>query len=694
MPYLSVADFKYGMDRRRPRVAGLPGTLWTLKNAVITRGGDIERIKKWVAEYTLPAGTFGLAGIKGRPYVFGKGTAPVGIPPDVQYLALTFGGGATLIKVHDAKPFDGKMYVITEWSDGVIRHFYNGVEITTEWTTRADAKFSYSTVALALATKINSRSDVVASANGVNVKVTAKTAGTAFTIVGAATDVDADASLPTAVVSTLQANVAAVAEVRATGTVMITGGTSSPGVNKVTQITIAGHDLLASPVNWITSHAVTAAAIVAAINTRAEAGYQASAIGAVITIQAPPGTGATVNGQAFTRTVGGNVTTSSAALAGGVTAVTAVKQISQVVIAAGTADSTDLWKITVNGTDYQITGRGSAMPLFCHITKRRVWAPIGSALYFCKLGDPTIWSTLAPAPATDPGFIEMSSDSEGSDDLISLADYNGNTAIFSDTNIRIYALTTDATLISIIQTIGNTGAQAAGATVSFGSTDVFYPDISGVRSLRSRQGYDAAFASDVGSPIDTYLQDIMKSVGSAVVREAKAVIEPFDGRYMISIGSRIIQLSFFPGASITAWSETELPFTVQQMVRVGRSIMARSGDTIYVYGGLAGDTYPGADEYVVEAVTPFLSSQDPANQKQQDGFDMAGEGDWEVYLLVDPNNLDAKVRVGVVNKITYPTGAIKAVGLTSHTAVQFTSKSAGRCTLSSFALHYEKGETE
>jgi hypothetical protein len=186
----------------------------------------------------------------------------------------------------------------------------------------------------------------------------------------------------------------------------------------------------------------------------------------------------------------------------------------------------------------------------------------------------------------------------------------------------------------------------------------------------------------------------MKSVGSAVVREAKAVIEPFDGRYMISTGNRIIQLSFFPGASITAWSETELPFTVEQMVRVGRSIMARAGNTIYVYGGLDGDTYPGATEYVVEAVTPFLSSQDPANQKQQDGFDMAGEGDWEVYLLVDPNNLDAKVRIGVVNKITYPQGSIKAVGLTSHTAVQFISKSAGRCTLSSFALHYEKGETE
>lgn len=693
MPYLSVADFKYGMDRRRPRIAGLPGTLWTLKNAVITRGGDIERIKKWVAEYTLPAGTFGLAGLRGLPYVFGKAASVANLPPDISYQQLSYGGAATLVKVHDAKPFDGKMYVTSEWSDGHIRHFYNGTEITTEWSTRADAKFSYSTVASSLAKKINARSDVSAVAIGPNVKITAEVAGTAFTLATSTSDVDADASAPTAVASTLQANVAGVTEVRATGTVTITAGTASAGVNRVAQITVAGHDLLPSPVNWLTSHSVTAAAIATAITSAAVAGYTASAVGPVVTVLAPPGLGATVNGSAFTIDVDGDVTAGSTAMASGVTAVTAVKQISQVVIAGTVADSTDLWTITVNGTDYLITGRGSAMPLFVHVTKRRVWAPIASALFYCKLGDATIWSTMA-TPATDPGFIEMSSDSEGSDDLTSLADYNSNTAIFSETNIRIYAFNTDATLIEIVQPIGNTGAIAAFASVSFGSTDVFYFDVSGIRSLRSRSGYDAAFATDVGSPIDTYVQEIVAEVGQAVAAGAMAVIEPLDGRYMLAIGAHMIVLSFFPGASIAAWSEVDLAFTPEHMTRIGRRVMARAGDTIYVYGGVDGDTYPSAGEYEVDAITPFLSAQDPGNRKGLKGFDMAGAGTWDVDVYVDPNDETKYVSVGNVNKITYPQDAIKVPGKTSHMSLRFQSRSAGRCTLSNFAVHFEKGESE
>ena len=58
MAYLSISDFKYGMDRRRERVAGTPGSLWTLENAHITRGGDMERCRKVVpaSAFRIPEG--------------------------------------------------------------------------------------------------------------------------------------------------------------------------------------------------------------------------------------------------------------------------------------------------------------------------------------------------------------------------------------------------------------------------------------------------------------------------------------------------------------------------------------------------------------------------------------------------------------------------------------------------------------
>src|SRR3546814_16270182 len=59
--YLLIEDFRLGLDRRRSRETGVPGSLWTLVNAHMTRGGEIERMKKPVPAYTLPPGTFGMA---------------------------------------------------------------------------------------------------------------------------------------------------------------------------------------------------------------------------------------------------------------------------------------------------------------------------------------------------------------------------------------------------------------------------------------------------------------------------------------------------------------------------------------------------------------------------------------------------------------------------------------------------------
>ena len=43
MPYIVVENFKGGIDGRRMDVTATPGTLTELKNAHITRGGEIEK---------------------------------------------------------------------------------------------------------------------------------------------------------------------------------------------------------------------------------------------------------------------------------------------------------------------------------------------------------------------------------------------------------------------------------------------------------------------------------------------------------------------------------------------------------------------------------------------------------------------------------------------------------------------------
>lgn len=693
MTFIQVPDFRHGINRLRPQVAGVPGALWNGINCVLSRGGDVESCKKFVAEYTLPAGTFGLAGVNAVPFVFGTIATPGGMPADVSYQRLTYGGAATLLKIHDAKPFAGLMYVIAEFDDGDIRHFYNGA-VVAEWQTLADANWTYTTIAKQLAAKINARSDVSAKAVDTRVLVTAVVSGTPFTLTTATTDsANVPGSLPTAVKTTIAANVARVAEVRATATVTITGGSNSPGVNSVSQIAIGASNLLTAPVNWVLSNDATAAAIALAITSAATAGYSATSVGPVVTILAPPGLGATINGTAPVVTLLGNVTRSQTSMAGGVTAVAAVTQVEQITVSATAADTLDTWKITVNGTTYLTIGRASATGTLIHIVKRRLWIPVGAIIRFCKLSAPATWTTMAGVAATDPGFIDTSTDSEGNDDIISLAEHNGNTGFFSETNIRVYALDTDATAIKIVQVLENSGSISKKAPLQYGNSDIYYLSMTGLKSVRSRLGYNFAYTLDVGSSISTYLQDYVALVGQAIAADSQAVIEPREGRYMLCINNTVFVYSDFAESGVAGWTEIDLPFTPEQFVSIGRRVMARSGNTIYVYGGLAGTVYPNANEYPVTVGLPFLVGSEPEGKKTETGFGMAGAGTWYVQVLVDPNDTTKKVRVGYVNKITFPQGIVKVPAYTTHIAPLLTCATGGRVTLSSLAFSYERGES-
>jgi hypothetical protein len=229
--------------------------------------------------------------------------------------------------------------------------------------------------------------------------------------------------------------------------------------------------------------------------------------------------------------------------------------------------------------------------------------------------------------------------------------------------------------------------------VPFGNTDVFYLHDTGVRSIRSREGTNAAYVSDVGSAIDPFIQDIIAEVGEAAAAKAKAIIDPRDGRYLLGIGNYVLALSYFPEVKITAWSYLDLGYSVDNLVRSGRDTYLRSGDTIYRYGGSDGTTYPDADEFVAVAETPFMDAKDPAARKLLGGFDIAASGEWLVDVLVDPNDLSRVSRVGVAVGTTYHQPAIKLPAGASHFAFRFTCSSAGAASISSMAIHYEEEET-
>lgn len=808
MVYLAVGDFKYGMDRRRPQAVGIPGTLWILKNAVLSRGGDIERCKKWVKTHDLPVNdvepfneTRGLAVRNNQLTTFAWPPYVADFPYDVIVSTLENPNGDAAENVLTnaiARTFDNKVYAIAEFLDGSIFHYYGGTRVT-EWQSDvAPDLISKNAVARRIADAFGSAGDVDVSAQDDRVIFKASTAGTPFTLTWSAVggdvpEVRATGSLTieavsgsprrvdtltvdgvdliggavsnsggvvsmansvankinartsthgyTAVVvfgggdpvveitaaagtgatpngfvvartttnvttskenmaggvdglstgsidqTTVQANVEAVAETRATGTVQLSSGGSG---GSITSVTVGGVELLDTPVEWLVDVSSTANALAVAISNAGATAYTASAASGVVTLLAPAGAGATVNGDVVAVTATGIVSTTSN-VAGGVTEVEAAKQIEYLtVLSVGTAGPWTTFEIVLNDDSTFIDVLSAGMGNSIFTQKNRVWVTAGSTVRYCKLNDPMDWTDANASSGA--GFINIGNTAEGAQALYGIEEYNGKAAIFAESTVIVYQLFADAQQITFQQSLQNTGTLSVGAIKAYGADDVFYLDKTGIRSLRSRDGYDAAFASDIGSALDPFVKDVVREVGRPALRKAQSVVETEDGRFMMSLGRYIITLSYFPASKITAWSYQDFGQEIDNLVRCGDRIVLRSGNELYTYGGEDGTTYPDADEFEAVAETPFMSASDPATKKQVESYDHVATNEWRVELLPNPNDRTQSMEIGrLVGAITNDlTAAINAYS--THFALRYTCDSAGFASLSAVATHFQKGE--
>lgn len=123
MPYLVINNFARGMDRRRKIYATEQGAVWDIKNAHLSRGGDVEKRKAFVSTYTLPSGTKGLSSVGGVLTVFGHDTDP-GVPGGVTYQQLSH--TSAIDRILSVSGFDGKIYAIAQHADASVRHYYDG----------------------------------------------------------------------------------------------------------------------------------------------------------------------------------------------------------------------------------------------------------------------------------------------------------------------------------------------------------------------------------------------------------------------------------------------------------------------------------------------------------------------------------------------------------------------------------------
>lgn len=687
MSYFAIEDFRAGMDTRRMPVLSVPGSLLTLVNAHINRGGEIEKRLAFVPQITLPAGTHGLDAVGGTLYTFGSAGSvafPAGTPANMVYQQLAHPSGAAMAKVLQVSAFAGKPYVIAQYDDGTIYHFYNGVRSTELVEARARASFTVTggttvgvsaTASFTITGGINSAGDRLLSIragtlailtqavqhNGSNSSTAAAVAAAINAFVGnpdfTATASGATVTLTSVTPGTAFNGLALTLSLQGGFTVGSVGNFAGGVDNAITAMTVDGVSIIGRKILHTGDNATTAAALAAEINEHQSAPeYRALAVGNKVNVMIQTA-GAANNGKTLAITATGNMTTNvtSVALAGG----------SDLVV--GTTTSTYL------------PGEYSKP------AKSKMYSTASSLVHFSGISAPLEMNETSK----EAGFIDLSTNAEGSERLTAIANYQQNLAVFSERTVQIWFVDVAASGNQQLQVLNNTGAIAPLSVTEIGDSDVFYLSESGIRSLRARDSSNAAFATDIGNPIDTLvLADI--NADRLTVRESRAVLEPRDGRYILAVGSKCYVFSYFPASRVSAWSIYEPGFAVTAWAIIGRRLYCRGDDgKMYLLGGENGTTY---DSTQVTAYLPYVDAKQPATKKMFTGLDLASEGLWKVEIASNPLDQEALQTVAYVEETTYDKGNVAFQTTSTHLAIKLTSQNDGYAKLGSLIVHFEGGD--
>jgi hypothetical protein len=691
-----IKEMTGGLDTRRLPETTPGGVLIKAQDGHITRGGEFEKRAAFVKEYTLPAGTHGIAYDARGLVVFGTGAEPPGIPTGVSYQRLDNPDDSNqgIDRILSTDLYDKKLYVAVLYEDGSIYHFYDGSVVTDWFDGRARAQFTVMS--------------------------------------GAITSAEA-----------------AVASFR------VTGG-SVAGSGQFDRVAVNGFSITTNAVAHNDSNTDTAAAIAAEINgTTSSPNYTATSDGDEVIIQAPAGSDA--NGRSVTVVVSGDATASTpSTFSGGADAKTStltdltvngVSIITSGVTWQGTAEATaTAIANAINSAstvpEYNATAVGSAVNIiadvagsapngftvdptladdlevtpfigltmadgedsdaftpgpFVKTAGSKMYAVADGLLHASGIKKPTQWTT----DAVGAGFTNLTIEDADADDLRALARYQGQLAVFADNVTMIWFIDPDFTLNTLSQVLSGTGTNFPGSVTQFGDSDVFYLDTSGLRSLRARDSSNAAATTDIGVPID----DLVTAKARGLVGEEHLVagfINPVDKRFWLVMKDEVFVFSFFENAKVSAWStytttatdtdDVVTSFDVDGATVFNKRPHLRSGDEIYVYGG-SGATIT-KDNTQAEGWLPYLDANTPTAKKQWEGIDVALSGLWEVSAATEPTNLDASEVIARAYMTSYNMGSVPYEHESSHLSLRFKSKGPGDAVFSAAVLHDQGGEDE
>jgi len=417
-----------------------------------------------------------------------------------------------------------------------------------------------------------------------------------------------------------------------------------------------------------------------------------------------------------------SITTTAVGLSGGADAVAGQGTDTQVTV-AGTWATGDKYTLVMTDNDTAVqtqVGAGYAsgvVPNFAFTFNNKVYTLSGATVYFSAVADPTTWND---PNAIFNGYVTMSNYYGTQDNLVAIATYQGRLAFFSNYTIQFWIIDPNPVNWQQAQVLTNIGTYAPLSVASVGDLDVMFLNYTGVRSLRVRDSSLNAFVNDIGSPIDTFVQEDIAQAGITATAASCSIVDPSTGRYWLfipnpsaanGVGS-IYVLSHYPSNKIIAWSTYDpsyintsnntVYFTpVKFIIYNGQVSCLASDGNVYTFGGATNDYY---DSVTATVQIPFFDMKRPAHNKLAGAIDVdIADGTWNIYATSDWIN-GTLTQTNTATQATYDQGWIPFSSQGTHFSVEATTASpamgAGNLpvrltappSLASMVLHYSLGE--
>jgi hypothetical protein len=698
MPYEVVENFAAGLDTRKNPVSAPAGTLTILKNAMISPGGEIAKARAFVKLVDVP-NTFGLAATEASLFIFGKNIDPA--VPAIGVSGVTLRGA----KIANADPtlaqtdfdvFDGQVYLACSTAAAVDPapvktaaqrnpHYYLGPRQSTD---------PNPSIYEAIETEGSGKGYFVRTFQTKMYSVVGKYLY--FSAIGNPFAWDAetyiDRATAVAIGPVKTASTTDVEPIRVyvptteisrfvTGNRAYIQGVSATGIKQINDT----YQVIGTIRNPDTSNSVGS-------------GYASFELSGT--------NGATATGPQIT----GKMYATPAIR---ITSISNTNPARCTVAAADIGKFIDGQKVLINGVS------GGIVPSDRLYIISDVNNPVNTftlngldADGFTTAQSADTWATLTTdVLRTGQGFINISTTDAASESLRSLEIYYDKLAIFSTMATQIWSVDPDPSLNQFEQLLRGSGTRAARSPLQYGSGDVLFLDSSGIRSLKAKDSSNSAAVSDIGSPVDPTIREMLignsekippvAALGQVYLDGAVSLLEPSIGRFWMIFKTKILCLSYFPGPDITAWSVLDLPFNMQHAVTCGGRIFFRDDDDgIWIYGGANGTTY---NDNNVEVRLPYMSGKKPGHNKTYEALDITATGTWEAYVSYDFNNPNAEELVGTFGPVspatstsasTWNGGKMELQGYGSHISLRFYNNDAKNCTLSNIGVHYQMADDE